>query len=147
MYVCAIRFEEPDPDDPDYSLLEVQFYAWTARRSQRAEGIPEHGLYLRKNLKIGKYELVREYDGPVSFRCDEQPRMLTHVEAGEVLEVVYTGNLHETLRAGDAEYARIFGRRDLDDGMCVHKWPYRDELCPVSRKGDGQSNGPPVNPR
>ena len=139
MYVCALRFEEPDPDDPGYSLLEVQFYAWTARRSQRVEGIPEHGLYLRKNLKTGKFELVREYDGPVRFRYDYQPRMLMQVEHGMVNEVIFTGGLHEGLQAGDYEYTRFFGRRDLVDGMCMHLRPYRDDLCPVSSKTDAKA--------
>jgi hypothetical protein len=136
MYVCALRFEDPDPDNPGYSLLEVQFYAWTARRSQRMEGIPEHGLYLRKNMKTGKFELVREYDGPVRFLYEDQPRMLLHVEPGTVNEVIFAGELHDALQMGDQEYARFFGRRDLVDGMCIHRRPYRDDLCPVNSKAD-----------
>ena len=132
MFVCALRFKEPDPDSPGYSLLEVQFFSWTANRSDKS-GVPEHGLYLRKNLRSGKYELVREYDGPVQSRNELWPRAFTHVEFSQTHEVVFAGGLHDALRAGDAEYARIFGRWDLDDGMCVHRWPYRDELCPYPR--------------
>ena len=146
MYVCASRFKEPDPDNPDYSLLEVQFYAWTPRRPQDGtDGVPEHGLFLRKNITTGKFELVREYDGPVQSRYEGQLRAFTHVESGSIHEVIFAGGLHQALLAGNAEYARIFGRRDLDDGMCVHRWPYRDELCPYPHRYDDESGVTTMN--
>jgi len=138
MYVCATRFQTPDPDNPDYSLLEVQFYAWTSKNSQEGtEGLPDHALFLRKNLKTNRFELVREFH-------DAGLTMFAHEKSGHD-EVAFVGGLHDALKGGDREYARIFGKRGLDDGMCVHRRPYRDESCPFPRKYDDENGETAMN--
>jgi len=144
MYVCATRFQTPDPDNPDYSLLEVQFYAWTPRNTQEGtEGLPDHALCLRKNLKTNRFELVREFQAPVKAKLGLLT-MFTHKKSGHE-EVVFVGGLHDALRAGDRDYARIFGKRGLDDGVCVHRWPYGDGSCRFPREYDDENGETAMN--
>jgi len=43
--ICEHEFNRPDPNNPDYSLVEYDLYAKT-------------GLTIRKNLKTNEYEIV-----------------------------------------------------------------------------------------
>jgi hypothetical protein len=53
-YVCEHEFEQPDPDNPDYSLVEYDLYA-------------QLGLTIRKNLKDNVYEIVKIKSKEVVF--------------------------------------------------------------------------------
>lgn len=44
--VCEHKFEQRDPANPDYSMVEYDLHA-------------RLGLTLRKNLKTGKYEIAK----------------------------------------------------------------------------------------
>lgn len=134
MFVCEARFQNPDPDDPDYSWLQIQFYAFTPRNTQEGtDGIPNHRLFLRKNLRTNRFELVRQFQ--VHSKSTAGPfTMTTNIETGREEVALSLTSLHDSLLAGDDEYFRMFGKRDLQDGMCVHRWPYKDELCPYRSK-------------
>jgi hypothetical protein len=56
MIICEWDFNDPDPQNPNYSAYEVDYYMWIPGR-----GINDHRLSLRKNLKSGKYEVYRHF--------------------------------------------------------------------------------------
>jgi len=58
MIICEAEFETPDPKNPDFSMTEVDYYAWIPYDMATPE-TPNHRLSLRKNLKTGEYELYR----------------------------------------------------------------------------------------
>ena len=104
MLICEYRFNHPDPENPDYSMLEIDYYSWipTVMYSET----PNHRLTLRKNLVTEKYELVRKY------RTETK------------LEMFFTTpRLDEVLKFGDNEWNHFHGiwsETEHKDTVCDH---------------------------
>jgi len=111
LIICEYGFEEPDPNRPEYSRREVDFYA-------RAKG-RDHRLSLRKNLRTGKFELYRFY-----YDRNEE-------------EVIFSGSLEDALKVGHEEWMKhwgCLGEREPDK-PCLHKYPQIDVFfCPYVKK-------------
>jgi hypothetical protein len=115
MIICELGFDIPDKN-PNYSLREVDFYAFVPYPIQKEKGIENHRLSLRKNLKTGKFEVYRYY----------------HYEEKE--EVVFSGNFKEALKIANREREKVWGNR-LNDIPCEHKEPNIDRVfCPKANK-------------
>ena len=133
MIVCESEFLVADPENPGYSLMEVDFYAWIPAKARAEE--PNHRLSLRKNLRTGEYELYKfYYQGGLLGRIRVPIRGRVKYREDGVEVVVFTSeSLQEVLdKAG--EYRRKYHgdvewERDLE---CKHQYPVRSRFCKVS---------------
>jgi hypothetical protein len=107
--VCELRFNTPDPRNPDYSLLEVDAYA----RIPAAEHELQHRLTLRKNLSTGKFEALR------------------HFWSGRE-EIAFEGSFEDALRFINREKERWWESREPEE-PCRHQPPESDPFCPIRR--------------
>lgn len=66
MIICETEFEQPDPNDPEIALTEVDYYAWIPQ----AADVPNHRLSLRYRFATNQYEVISEvrYD-PCGGHC------------------------------------------------------------------------------
>lgn len=115
--ICPKRFDRPDPDDPSYSLLEVDIYMWIPYDKTKTEG--NHRLSIRKNLETGKFELYKAYYG-------KRPKIVVIFESEDLGEVLKKA--HKLW-----EYHHGKGFREPDE-VCCHRPPIIDPLCPISSK-------------
>jgi len=123
--VCESEFEHPDPDNPDYSMAEVDYYAWIPAGS----GFPNHRLSLRKNMKTREYEVYRYY---VEQRLISRGALtvITNVPM-EREEVAFKSlSLEEAIRFAGNEFKRFHGL-DHEDKVCQHKYPIKAFFCKV----------------
>lgn len=116
MYVCEHEFREPDPREPQYSLVNIDFYAWIPPEAQRR--VKNHLLSLRKNLSTGEYEVFRVY-------------------SDRTVQVIHRSKtLGEILLKANEEWNKFHegwgGHRDPDE-VCEHKPPRISLSCPVGR--------------
>ena len=133
MIVCESEFLVADPENPGYSLMEVDFYAWIPIKARVDE--PNHRLSLRKNLRTGRYELYKFYYeggllGRIRVPVDGQVRYL---ENGVEVVVFKSKCLQEVLDKA-LEYKRRY-HSDVDwerDLECKHQYPVRSRFCKVS---------------
>jgi hypothetical protein len=127
--VCETEFEKPDPQNPDYSLVEVDFYAWIPWEAQEKYGVENHRLSLRKNLKTGEYEVYRAYmERKLIAR---RGLVVITNEPMETEEVVFRSkSLKEALAFANAEVRKYHGHDEKDE-VCTHKWPKKALLCRV----------------
>jgi len=138
MIFCEGEFEQPDPRDPDHSMCEVDFYAWIPYEKQHGtEGVPNHRLSIRKNLKRGEYEVYRRYYHPVQFTA-RMEGLPVHVLAGEDTgreQVVFRSkDLQEALDFAVGEWNRFHGTEEHQherDLVCEHRHPRRSWLCKI----------------
>jgi len=122
MTICELMFNAPDPENPDYSLHEVDYFAWVPAGSP----VPNHRLSLRKNLINGAFEVYRRY---YERRTIVTPSMtiLTSDDTG-MEEVVFSGGFEEALRFADAEYEKFHGKKEPDK-PCRHSYPQKALTC------------------
>ena len=59
MRICEYRFNQPDPQNPNYSMLEIDYYSWIP--PGKFSEVRNHRLTLRKNLETDAYEIFRKY--------------------------------------------------------------------------------------
>jgi len=111
MIICELEFEKPDPKNPDYSLLEVDYYAWIPKNNH----IVSHRLSLRKNLKTGKFEVYRFF------------------YTRRIEEVAFEGSFEEALKFADAEYEKWHGKKESDK-VCQHRYPYKSLSCKAQKQ-------------
>jgi len=118
MIICEYGFDTPDPDNPEFSLREVDFYAWIPRSFW--DNVKNHRLNLRKNLKTGLFQVYRHYHS-----------------GGD--EVVFEGSFEEALRFANNEWNKFLagwaGKLREPDVPCKHKPPIIDRFfCPYAKK-------------
>jgi len=118
LIVCGLRFDRPDPNNPRYSLLEVDFYG-NIPYAKLAEGMMPHRLSLRKNLEKGKFEVYRRY-------------FLTGALGKE--EVAFEGSLEEALAFANREVQFIWNTNFEPDRPCKHEEPEMALDCPLKNK-------------
>jgi len=120
MIVCEYEFERPDPRNPSYSLVEVDFYSWIPR--EYWSETRNHRLSLRKNLKTGRFELYRHY----------------YVDGSE--QVIFTGSLEECLKKAEEEWKQYhYGWAGVEPEFkpCRHRPPEISSLCPMRKVSVG----------
>ena len=147
MIICESEFESPDPALPDYSMCEVDYYAWIPAEAQRSmeygttdgrtwskEATPNHGLSLRKNLKSGEYEVFRRFARDEdAAKCQNWSLASTGGGFGGVqiyrVEVIcHSPDLGLAIGAASAEYMKFHGNKSSDK-VCEHKRPIRAMSC------------------
>jgi hypothetical protein len=118
MIICELSFNKPNPDNPKYSLHEVDFYShipFTSYQAMMLFGVPNHRLSLRKNLETGEFEVYRYY----------------HIDKRE--EVVFSGTFEYALEFANNQERKFWGHiYDKEpDIPCQHKPPNIDiTFCP-----------------
>ena len=112
MIICEHRFEEEDPRNLGFSMLEIDIYTSVKRDAY----VLPHRLSLRKNISRGEFELYRFYfytgQTSVQFRDKDLQRVLDHANAE-----AYTWS----------------GIREPDK-VCLHKGEQKDRLCPIEEE-------------
>ena len=127
MIICELSFDRRDPNNPDYSLEEVDYYAWTPATCD----IPNHRLSLRKNLKTGQFELYRHY---AQRRVLIAPEVLVvTAEPYGQDEVCFSGSFQEALDFGNREYEKYHGGRQPNK-PCLHEKPQLAWSCAKNLK-------------
>uniref|UniRef100_A0A6M3LZP6 Uncharacterized protein n=1 Tax=viral metagenome TaxID=1070528 RepID=A0A6M3LZP6_9ZZZZ len=130
MYLCEYAFNRADPNDPSYSLDEVDFYAWTPAKFHSQ--IPNHRLTLLKNLVTGEYEFHRVYMQTVIGKLRGLGIVVTQRKAGYT-EVAYTTkSLQEAADWGNREWDKFhyeLGGEHHDDKVCQHVYPHKYSFC------------------
>lgn len=118
MIICPTLFEDPDPHSPDYSLEEVDFYAWIPYPEKHGG---DHRLSLRKNLLTQDFEIYKAYCRTLS--------------APERSEVVFRSNdLRAALDFAASQYRR-YHNHDWNDEICDHGKTKRAAIgCKVVRR-------------
>jgi hypothetical protein len=116
LIMCELRFTRANPQNPEFSLLEPNFYVWIP--AEKKTESDNHRLSIRKNMETGKFEVCR------SFRDGSE-------------HVIYQGSFENALKRGSKEFKKFHGR-DLDDEPCRHKQPKVDPLCPSFNVRNGQ---------
>jgi hypothetical protein len=128
MLICELTFDQPDPKNPDYSLEEVDYYAWIPTNAQ----VPNHRLSLRKNLKTGFFEVYRHY---AQRRVLIAPEVLvvTHEGTGQE-ETAFEGAFADALEFANSEYEKWHHADQHKDNPCQHQYPNRAWRCPGAKK-------------
>lgn len=131
MIICEYEFNRPDSKTPDYSMCEVDSYAWIPAGSD----MPNHRLSLRKNLKTGEYEVYRHYyeqhlisRGPAT--------VIVGKDTGQEEIAFKSKDLGEAIRFADGQYRKYHGDEEKADQVCQHKHPVRSSLCNAMQRGE-----------
>lgn len=114
LIICELGFEEPDFSRPEYSMREIDYYAFVPHGKR--SGVKNHRLSLRKNLKSGKFEVYRYY-----YEEDRE-------------EVVFEGEFDDALEFAHSESVKFWGERPKDV-KCAHTSPRVDEIFCPKRSG------------
>ena len=142
MIICEYNFLDSDPQDPRYSMSEPDIYA---PRGKVIDGIPPHGLRLRKNLVENKYEIIRVYYRPQREAAMARLRMGKPVEITKekAVEVAFSSeDFAEALEWENREWVKYFGEDERKDIPCTHgDTGTTDMFCPVV-KGLVDPNNP-----
>jgi hypothetical protein len=125
MIICELEFNTPDPENPKYSLAEVDYYAWIPAGS----GFPNHRLSLRKNLETGEFEVYRAWEEK-RLVSRGTLTMIQNVETGSEEVAFSSKSLEEAIKFADNEYHKFHGEK-MKDEMCQHKYPVKAIGCPV----------------
>ena len=119
MNICPKQFDQPDPEDPTYSMDEIDWYASTPLIHHGA--MPNHRLSLRKNLVTGKYEVYRQFVNTIIARgaLAGQPYTLITNRDGELEEIALeTVSLEEAIKFAGDEAHRYYGGKGWNDRVC-----------------------------
>jgi len=112
MFICETEFEQPDPKDPDYSLVEIDYYSHIPYGSN----FPQHRLTLRRNMRTGEYEIIRVYH-------EKQ------------VEVAFKSKIfRKVLEWANGEVRRFWGQDREPDKPCEHKPPNLYHGCRIWAK-------------
>lgn len=118
MIICPYEFNNPDRDDPTYSMLEVDYYAWIPAKWHST--MPNHRLSLRKNLVANTYEVYRQYVQAQAARLflGSQPGVLITMKEGKYEEIALsTLDIKEAVRFANNECTTYHGSL-RDDEVC-----------------------------
>ncbi len=127
IYICEYCFERPDPNNPKYSMLEVDIYAWIPYDKQVEYGVQNHRLSLRKNLETGEFEVYRRYHRPLIINR-KAVTIFTHQDLG-IEEVVFKSkSLEEAVEFANKECEKFHGEIEPDK-VCQHKYPHKSSFC------------------
>jgi hypothetical protein len=129
MIICPYEFNNPDPDDPTYSMLEVDYYAWTPVRGHSP--MPNHRLSLRKNLVTNTYEVYRQYVQAQAARLflGGQSGVLITMKEGKYEEIALsTKDIKEAVRFANSEYEK-YHNDEHDDEVCDETGDRPAMLC------------------
>lgn len=127
MFICENEFDRPDHKTPDYSLDEVDYYAWIPYPHHSE--MPNHRLSLRKNLVTGEFEVYRRFNQTYQ-RSSKVALIITQID-GETEEVAYKGDLKGAIYFACAEWRRYHGEGKEDDEICEHQHPKKALFCRV----------------
>ena len=126
MIICEKEFERPDRDNPNYSMCEVDYYAWIPQGSD----LQNHRLSLRKNLRTGEFEV---------YRCFSETRLvsrkgltvITGDDTGQEEIAFKSKNLGEAIYFADGEWNKYHGQEapKEPDKVCQHKYPVKAMFC------------------
>jgi len=133
LIICEYDFEQPDHVYPDYSLDEVDYYAWIPAEVD-PNGIQNHRLSLRKNLVTKEYEVYRRfYQKRLVSR--KNVTMVTGDDTGQEEIAFKSSSLEKAIKFACGEYLKYHGDR-MGDKVCQHKRPVIASFC-KGRKTDG----------
>jgi hypothetical protein len=117
LVICEFGFDLPDAKKTQYSMREVDYYAFIPYVSRIKYSVKNHGLSLRKNLGTGFFEVYRYY-----YEDDSE-------------EVAFAGSFADALRFANDETNKYWGflyKRE-PDVPCEHKLPRIDRwFCPFA---------------
>jgi len=132
LLICEYEFNNSDPRNPSYSLCEVDYYAGICQDKQTVR-TPNHRLSMRKNLKMGRFEVYRKYIEPIAVIGKDFIIQTSQETIDE--EVVFSGtSLEDAIRFADGEYNRYNGDAQKEpDELCQHKHPKKATNCPGER--------------
>jgi len=141
MRICEYAFQRDDPDNPGYSMHEVDYYAWIPA-DKITTILPNHQLSLRRNLVDKVWELYRTFSRTVVLHGygedieAESWQVITHKPTGTEAIAFTTKDFAEALRWGNNEWNLMHKTPDYtreDDLPCDHGWN-RSLSCPVKCK-------------
>ena len=130
--ICPYEFDKPDPENPDYSQTEIDFYGWIPYDAQRKYKEGNHRLSLRKNLRTGKFELYKAYFDEVMRVLPDGLVWIAPLRETKIVVVYENEDLEKVLRVAH-EYWELYhgkGKRQPDK-VCQHKYPIKSLGCPV----------------
>ena len=125
IYVCGNEFTTPDGVTPNYSLVEIDLFAFIPAGYYQRKGItpqdePSFNLSLRKNLLTNHYEIFQWH------RADDEStkkvmyatlNLKTAILRATKLWHKYWDNLGDTPNS------------DFTLKLCKHKYPHRSITC------------------
>jgi len=121
-FICELEFDKSDPRNPDYSMPEVDVYAWIPYNFHQE--MRNHRLSLRKNLKSKNFEVYRRfqqtYQGNVNLQGSPM-HMISQIDTG-LEEVAFKGNFVDALEFMNKEYNKYHKIKNYHT-PCEHKWP------------------------
>lgn len=128
MYICETEFATADPSDTDYSMTEVDSYAFIPDGKQNK--VKNHRLSLRKNLKTGQFEVYRAYTRSIGYFDLKANVLAMTSEETNRTEVVFTGSLQGAITFTNNEWRRFFGEDSAPtDRVCEHVSPHVSMGC------------------
>lgn len=119
MIICADRFEYSDPNDPFYSMVEIDIYAWIPGKFKEAN----HRLSVRKNIFSKQFEAYRSY------------HRAPH--AGKYEVVFWNASLEDVLDFTNEawnKYHSEWAKRERLDQACKHAEPVKSMFCARNRR-------------
>ena len=124
MIICESEFVDPDPNDPDIAMTEVDIYAWIPR----TPGMPNHRLTIRKRLTTGNYEVYRKF---VKREVQDFPDavMISHRETGTEVVAFADPSLEKAIEFANTEAIKYHGPGMTEDKVCRHRLPQRAMGC------------------
>lgn len=135
MIICESEFKEPDPNDPEIALTEVDYYAWIPPTPE----CPNHRLSLRYRFAAGHYELYRKY---VTTRVaavvgpqGDGVSVIQHKADGDEQVVFADKDLGKAIEYASTQIEKYHGYESKDQ-VCTHEGRGRASGCKVSRGGE-----------
>lgn len=127
MIICEFEFEHPDTDNPNYSMTEVDYYAWIPIPKMEEHNIENHRLSLRKNLVTNKYEVYRRFEKAVVV-LDPGLLVMTGEDTGREEVAFESESLVEVIKFAGSESGKFHGEKE-DDEVCTHEYPKKSSFC------------------
>ena len=130
MIICEQGFNVPDHDDNRYSMREPSYYVWTPEHTH--DRIPNHGLYLRKNLFTDEFEVYRKFVHTNLLRVGDI-EVISHIDENIEKEVIFSSLLFEdAVNFAEDEYEKYHGIKEYGrDIICQHVPPVMDICCDI----------------
>ena len=114
MIVCEYTFTREDPHDSNYSMREVDWYAYVPIKTRN--GVDNHRLTLRKNLVTEEYEL-----------CRASYHLGTGLRTG--FDVIFKDrDLAKVVEHGNAELGKFWPDTD-GSTVCTHTPEHMHRCC------------------
>jgi len=123
MIICEYGFDIPDKKNPTYSNVEDDFYRWIPAEFRKTE--EDHMLTLRKNLKTGEFELLKNL-----FVSNTQSIILKTKDLQEVLN-----KANELWNYYHSKWAK---ERREPDIACKHKVGEMSDFCMLYQKAKAE---------